>query len=310
MTSSLDRYLAALYGRAPAGSFVEIRHRTPFGMAREFHDVGRPADVASSIARLAAMTDVYVGVVPRRHRHGGGHDDLMPHAQTVWVDCDAPESVVALRRFSPAPSIIVRTGTGDHRHAYWLLRAAVDLDAIEHTNRRLAVALGGDPACSDAARILRPPSVNWKTRPPAPVTLERCRARPPCRIDDILDHLPPLPDRAAPHERNPPRTLTDDPLLEISPPVFVQRLTGIRVPRSGKIACPFHPDRTPSLHVYPDAEQGWFCFGCRRGGSVYDFAAERWSMSTRGDDFIALRDRLHALLLLRPVSKVKGSFQS
>ena len=296
----LHRYLAALYGRAPAGSFVEVRYRAPFGMGREFHDVAHLGDVASSITRLAAMSDVYTGVIPRRHRQGGGRDDLISRPRTVWVDCDASQSAAALGRFSPAPSIIVRSGSGDHRHAYWLLRTAADLDEIEDANRRLAVALGGDPACSDAARILRPPSLNWKTSPPAPVTLERCRARPPFRLDDILDRLPPLPDRAAPHERNRPRTPTDDPLLEISPPVFVERLTGIRVPRSGKIACPFHPDRMPSLHVYPDPEQGWFCFGCRRGGSVYDFAAELLGLSTRGEGFLALRDHLGRVFGLDP----------
>ena len=295
--SPLHRYLAAVYGRSPAGPFVEIRYRIPSGMAREFHDVAHLAEVESSIARHASVTDVYVGVIPRRHRQGGGRDDLIAHARMVWIDCDAPESVTALRRFSPAPSIIVRSGSGDHRHAYWLLRTAVGLDEIEDANRRLAVALGGDPACADAARILRPPSLNHKTNPPEPVTLERCRARPPSRIDDILDQLPPSLERTPAHDWHRPRIATDDPLLAIAPPVFIERLTGIRVPRSGKIACPFHPDRTPSLHIYPHPDQGWFCFGCRRGGSVYDFAAELWSISTRGDDFAQLRKQLRTQLL-------------
>ena len=51
-------------------------------------------------------------------------------------------------------------------------------------------------------------------------------------------------------------------------------------PRHGKIRCPFHPDGTPSLHVYPTPEQGWFCFGCRRGGTIYDLAAEVWDTHT------------------------------
>ena len=29
-----------------------------------------------------------------------------------------------------------------------------------------------------------------------------------------------------------------------------------------------------SFHVYPTAEQGWYCFGCGRGGDVYDLARE------------------------------------
>ena len=203
----------------------------------------------------------------------------------------------------------MRSGSGDHRHGYWLLGASVGLDEIEDTNRRLAVALRGDPACADAARILRPPSLNHKTNPPAPVTLERGRARPRCRIDDIRNELPAVPERPAVHEWLTPRTPTDDPLLAIPPPVFVERLTGIRVPRTGKIACPFHDDRTPSLHVYPEADQGWFCFGCRRGGSVYDFAADLWSMTTRGAEFARLRERLSAHLLL-PLRLVPHSQRS
>ena len=33
-------------------------------------------------------------------------------------------------------------------------------------------------------------------------------------------------------------------------------------------------ERTPSLHVYRDAERGWYCYGCQQGGSVHDFAAQ------------------------------------
>ena len=47
----------------------------------------------------------------------------------------------------------------------------------------------------------------------------------------------------------------NDPLLIVSPRVYVEELTGIPVPRHGKIPCPFHNDRTPSLHVY-DGQSG------------------------------------------------------
>ncbi len=42
----------------------------------------------------------------------------------------------------------------------------------------------------------------------------------------------------------------------------------------------------------PGSERGWFCFGCRRGGSIYDFAALLWGAEPRGPDFVGLRDRL------------------
>ncbi|MGH2886099.1 MAG: CHC2 zinc finger domain-containing protein [Solirubrobacteraceae bacterium] len=48
------------------------------------------------------------------------------------------------------------------------------------------------------------------------------------------------------------------------PPVYFERLTGLRVGRSGKPRCLFHDDRVPSLHVYREPERGWYCFGCGR----------------------------------------------
>jgi hypothetical protein len=72
-------------------------------------------------------------------------------------------------------------------------------------------------------------------------------------------------------------------------------LLGLDVGRSRKVRCPFHDDRTPSLHVYPSPEQGWYCFGCGRGTSIYDMAAAAWGMDTRGQAFLELRDRLRAL---------------
>lgn len=45
--------------------------------------------------------------------------------------------------------------------------------------------------------------------------------------------------------------------------------------------CPFHDDyRTKSLHIY-ESTSSWYCFGCQRGGSIFDFimAAENVSFA-------------------------------
>lgn len=89
----------------------------------------------------------------------------------------------------------------------------------------------------------------------------------------------------------------DDPLLEIPPREYVEVLTGTSVGRDGKVSCPFHEDRSPSLHVFDEPERGWFCFGCGAGGSVYDFAARLWGSGVRGKQFLGLRRDLTALLL-------------
>ena len=48
---------------------------------------------------------------------------------------------------------------------------------------------------------------------------------------------------------------------------------GIRLRRTGERLvglCPFHPDRDPSLVIYPETSS-YFCFGCEAGGDVIDF---------------------------------------
>ena len=44
---------------------------------------------------------------------------------------------------------------------------------------------------------------------------------------------------------------------------------GLSVNRSGKVSCPFHNDRTPSMKV----DNRFHCFGCGADGDVIDFAA-------------------------------------
>jgi len=38
--------------------------------------------------------------------------------------------------------------------------------------------------------------------------------------------------------------------------------------RQNKICCPFHGEKTPSLHIY---ENRWTCFGCHKFGDTIDF---------------------------------------
>lgn len=95
----------------------------------------------------------------------------------------------------------------------------------------------------------------------------------------------------------PARLNVDDPLLAIPAEEYVPALTGSQIGFDRKIPCPFHGEHNPSLHVYPGAG-GWYCHGCSRGGSIYDFGAELWGMSPRGAKFFELRRRLAAALLL------------
>lgn len=40
----------------------------------------------------------------------------------------------------------------------------------------------------------------------------------------------------------------------------------------GYIRCPFHKEKTASLKIY-DNNQGWWCYGCNRGGNPVNFVA-------------------------------------
>jgi hypothetical protein len=99
----------------------------------------------------------------------------------------------------------------------------------------------------------------------------------------------------------PSRFSDEDVLTTITPAVYVEALTGEAISDCGMVCCPLpdHEDRTPSFRAYEDAERGWFCFGCARGGTIYDFAAALWGMSTRGSSFRELRMRLADELLRR-----------
>jgi DNA primase len=46
-----------------------------------------------------------------------------------------------------------------------------------------------------------------------------------------------------------------------------------RAGRSFKGLCPFHQEKTPSFHVYPDT-QGYHCFGCGKNGDIFSFVMD------------------------------------
>jgi hypothetical protein len=360
-------HLRALTAQAPPDTFLDVRYRTPGrAFARFFLAVHAP-DAARTLIRLGRQADVYVGCAPRT-RHRGRREDIAP-TPLLWADCDTPDAIAALARFRPAPTMIVASGSGEaphpNAHAYWALTSALPIDQLENANRRLAAALGADPKCADATRILRVPgTLNFKHNPPRPVQLvaytdarhrptESLTALPPLPVPTPQANRPPAPEHGVPGDpllriaptryvptltgRTPDRdgkihcplhqlsvgeataggvspahSLADaslrdcvpaDPLLLVPPPVYFERMTGLRVGRSGKLRCLFHDDRSPSLHVYREAGRGWYCFGCGRGGSVYDLAALLWlsgqsaDVPLRGRQFVEVRRRLLVMFL-------------
>jgi RepB DNA-primase from phage plasmid/CHC2 zinc finger len=294
----LVAYLAALAGQAPPEQLLELRYRrTRGGMGQRFFSVARPDAAAAAVTVLGRRQDVYIGAALRARREGTR--EAVAAGWALWADCDGPNAAEALAAFDPAPAIVVRSGSGENRHAYWPLTVPLPAHELERANGRVAGALGADDASTDAARVLRPPtSLNFKHDPPTLVALERF-SKDRFETAQLLAALP--EPRPARQPGAPAAALVDggadDPLRAIDPAIYVAALTGLEVGRDRKINCPLHPDRTPSLHVYETPEDGWFCFGCRRGGSIYDLAAPLLEFSTRGRGFIELRARLYEMLL-------------
>ena len=292
---------ATLAGNAPDNHLLEIRYgRRGEGMRQRFCRVEHyPAAAAFAIA-AARSGDAYISALPRL-RQSGTRDDVEA-TWVLWTDIDQGDGVERAARFEPEPSMIVETGTAGHALAIWQLSSPLAAEQVMQANRRLAHALGGDLAASDAARVLRlPGTLNHKEDKPRPV---RCVQLDPYgyTVEQLVGHLPDPP--AAPR---PPRSggatveeLRNDVLLEISPSVYVPILTGQEIGRDCKVRCPFHSDgqeRTPSLHAWDDPRDGWYCFACQRGGSIIDLAAELYGIEPRGQGFHDIRRRLASDLL-------------
>jgi hypothetical protein len=269
-------------------------------MGQRFVPVRDRRTVMLLLTGLAREHEVYIGVLPR-WRQAGDRSAIVGDCRTVWVDLDTSTAARALEPVDPPPSLVVASGAPGHLHAYWSLRRAEPPAVIERGNRRLAWALGGDLASTDAARILRPPATVNHARGGVEVALtDVVELGDVCRLSDLVGGLADPPGQragVAARSSGRSRRAGGDLLLEVPPARYVQVLTGQRVNRSGKVRCPLHDDRTPSLHVYDDPARGWYCYGCRRGGSVYDLAGALWRRPTRGDGFSALRRDLERLLV-------------
>jgi hypothetical protein len=118
----------------------------------------------------------------------------------------------------------------------------------------------------------------------------------------LVDPEPPRPAPA-------PRSKADqggpgDELLLIEPPVYFRTLCGLEVPAGGgMVKCPLpdHDDAYASLQVFAEAERGWWCFGCARGGRIYDLASllqgVPWGRELRSVAFAAAVELARAALL-------------
>jgi hypothetical protein len=295
--NQLDSYLRALVGRKPGARLLEIRFALRRGdMGRVFVAAHSATGAGRFIRRLAERTNVYVGVALRDRRAGGR--DAIDRSHLLFVEVDSADGQQRLEDFAQPPTMLIASGTPGHVHAYWSLATPVGVLELERGNRRLAHHLGGDPGSVDAARILRPPaSWNYKHTPPRPVRLldlDPTRQYEPSELVDGLPDPPGRPPRGQDQRQRRAWHPLDRKLLAIPAQEYVEALIGARPNRTGKVPCPFHDDHDPSLQLYADGS--WYCFGCRQGGTVYDFAAAVWGTDTKHRAFLELRARLAQVL--------------
>jgi hypothetical protein len=205
----------------------------------------------------------------------------------LWADLDSAEAAERARRRAPRAHLEVASGRG--LHLYWLLDRPAAAEVIECANRRLAEHLGADSAACDRLRLLRAPgSPNARAGRPARLLV----ARPEMArrsLEELLASAPELPasERST---RSAPRRMPE-PLGALMPADWFRGLCGVETDAAGWVRCPLpdHDDRTPSCLVYGRPERGFYCFGCARGGGLYDLASLMlggpWGAELRGADF-------------------------
>ncbi|HME03340.1 MAG TPA: CHC2 zinc finger domain-containing protein [Solirubrobacteraceae bacterium] len=285
--------LATFAGNEPDGSFLEVRPLKPLGR-QVFVPVRELGAVVDVVMALRERHEVFVSACPRTAPAGTAE-----HVEHCWcplADCDTPEAVQAVQDFRPLPSLVSATSLGRF-HTYWPLRRALPSAEAVTAKLQLAAALGADVKCADAARVMRAVgSYNRKGETPTPVHCVRLELDV-FDPEDVVGDLPLLP--TPPPARKRIELPTGDALERIPATEYAPLLTGRELGRDGKMLCPFHEERSPSLHCYPEPEQGWVCFGCELGGSIVDFGAVLYGIEPRGRGYYEIRERLTADLLGR-----------
>ena len=296
-------------GRRRADGLLVMRPR------HERERYPRAGDTAALVALVrhhrGLGEEVFCTPLTRRLARPGRGGQVLPGA-VAWIDIDEPANVERVRRFPHRPHMVVVSGSGG-LHAYWRLAAAIELDELEAVNRKLAGHLGADDGIWDRARIMRVPgTVNAKAGRPCRLAYLDLAARPVAAaalVDGLSDPDPPPPPPDPETLRRWVERNALDDARRVPPPVYFRLLAGVEVPeRGGDVRCPLpdHDEQHPSCRVYPTPERGWVCFGCQRGGSIYDLASlldhgpggRRGAL--RGEDFKRVRRAVWELLGIAP----------
>lgn len=167
-------FLKWLYAHCETGN-LNFRFLRDEDKGNEFIPVGilfeEPGQICQIIEKHSKLNSFF-GVALREGNNG--KKEGVTAAPALWVDLDdAPLQAVQESQFPPSAVIETRPG---RYHVYWKLREPLgreDIGKVENTLKRLRAFFHGDPAATDASRILRiPGTLNFKTDPPQRVTVK------------------------------------------------------------------------------------------------------------------------------------------
>jgi hypothetical protein len=211
---------------------------------------------------------------------------VVPGGTLLWADVDTPGTLWrarALRERLPVRLVVESGGAWDPSEPRWHLYLVASrwlaAAELETANARLAELLGGDRV-GDRGRLMRLPGTrNLKAGWPG----RWCRVvscdlqAPALDIESVVGALPlHAPQRPASTRAASPRSQPSG-LDELAPREWFAMLEPDRpISDYGYARCPPHDDHVPSLKLYDEPRDGWYCWACARGGDVIEYAAWRW----------------------------------
>ena len=123
----------------------------------------------------AEGANIYIAANPLRSGSRKRAKESIAEVRHLYIDIDADgDACVAALRAShelSTPTVVIATSPGKYQ-VLWRVEG-FDFSTQEDTLKRLALAFGGDPACTDCNRVIRVPGFhNRKYEPAHPVTVE------------------------------------------------------------------------------------------------------------------------------------------
>jgi hypothetical protein len=329
----------ASWVEVPRGARIDGDLRVARWPRDNFHDPADHAAILAHVDRHASRgQELFCGIVPKTEPQP--RKEAAQAGRVVWVDIDrkspAPpptleqierlldpdigevgtDALVAAARLLALPSrphLVALSGSGG-AHGYWRIEQTLAADWIERANVRLIHHLGdgADYASFDRNRFMRVPGTrNFKSGRFCQIVHADLTSRA-YDVRELVGGLPepPADDPRAPkrirRRQMPPsrrRIMIDDPVDRWTPREYFAALCGVtEYNHAGKAPCPLadHADPRPSCWVGETVEAGWFCYGCNRGGRIFDLASlligGPWGVDLRGEAFKAARAELERRL--------------